>query len=85
MDTWRRTAIWMGGWISAFSALPVFSLKSSRKEICREVSQLNAMIMFVQKQVKVAHVQDRSPVPLLDGNRRFGRILCSEAISERGE
>lgn len=85
MDTWRRAAIWMGGWISASSALPIFSLKSSGKEVCHEVSQLNAMIMFVQKQVKVARVQQRSLVPLFDRSRRFGRIFSSEAISKRGE
>lgn len=49
---WRCTAIRMS---SQISALPPFSLKSSRKEICCEVSQLN-IIIFLEKQVKVAHV-----------------------------
>lgn len=52
LGTWRCTAIRMS---SQISALPPFSLKSSRKEICCEVSQLN-IIILLEKQVKVAHV-----------------------------
>lgn len=52
LGTWRCAAIRMS---SQTSALPPFSLKSSRKEICCEVSQLN-IIIFLEKQVEVAHV-----------------------------
>lgn len=53
LGTWRCAAIRMS---SQISILPAFSLKSSRKEICCEVSQLN-IIIFLEKQVKVAHVR----------------------------
>lgn len=79
MGSWRHAVTGMSSQLSDSLALLCFSSKSSGKEISQSV---NTIIILLQKRVKVAHVRQESPPPLRDGNRRFGRISFSEAISE---
>lgn len=81
--TWRRAAAGMSCHFSGSSALPPFSSESSRKEISQSVKH-NNYIPSKASESGTCSTRISSP-PLLDHNRRFGRISYSEAISQCGE
>lgn len=82
MGTWRHTAIRMSSQFSGSSALSPFNLKSSGKEISQSVKHNN---YIPSKASESGTCSTRISSPLLDCNRRFGRISYSEAISECGK
>lgn len=82
MATWRHTAIRMSCQLSGSSALSPFNSKSSGKEISQSVKHSN---YIPSKASESGTCSTRISSPLLDCNRRFGRISYSEAISECGE